>query len=106
MCRHGCEDSRNLQTRRVSQKQRLIDGRSICSIAPRFHDCDSAIALNMVEEHIYLKQEVARERIRKSRDKTASQSTFLDLNLSVVTDPGCENQFVLNDASIGTKPQT
>ena len=66
--------------RRAMEAQYLTDGNYEVS---RLR-CDASVSI--VEEHILLMQETARERMRKSRNKSTNQQTFMDLDISSIVD--------------------
>ena len=77
-----------------------IDGFSVFNNSSR-----DSISMSMVEEHICLKQEAARERIRKNQDAATSQPNFSCLDItSFLADSGCDSQLVYNTSSIDRKP--
>ena len=56
------------------------------------------IYMNIVEQHIYLRQEAARERIRHSQDRTSPQSLFSNLNInSSLLEGNCEEYAEIGD---------
>ena len=71
----------SLASRGEFQNKYPRNGNLICYIDPHFIFCDS-LSMNMVEEHIYLKQQAAREHIRKSQDGPNDQSIFSYLEIT------------------------
>ena len=93
-CGHAFEDIHDINheiCNKVDQKQRLISGESICRFASQLQGCDSAISMNMVEEHIYLRQKAAREKIQTSQEGSSLQTGFTDLSISAfLVDHECQ----------------
>ncbi len=68
---------------RVFELQYLIDGDLELS---RLCDGDCPFRLSLVEEHIYLMQEAAREKARKSLDGKPEQQSFSSLGMVACLD--------------------